>query len=138
MNARRKTLACHQDVIVASPHCHFGLPLFEHVQLTVSLFHMTKGDSMDNEILTAERFSVTETAHRLNVHVSTVWRWIHRGIRGRRLETVRVGGRRFVLRKTLENYLNNEPISESETPVTPIPPTKRLEQAQTALARFGV
>ncbi len=93
---------------------------------------------MTIEILTAERFSVTETARRLGVHVSTVWRWIHRGIRGRRLETVRVGGRRYVLRETLESFLISGSADASETPGTPPMPTQRLEQVNAALARFGV
>ena len=28
-------------------------------------------------------------------HKSTVWRWVQRGVRGHRLETILVGGRRF-------------------------------------------
>lgn len=43
------------------------------------------------------RLSINQLAHRECVHVSSIWRWLLRGVRGHRLRSVRVGGHRFVL-----------------------------------------
>jgi hypothetical protein len=37
-------------------------------------------------------------------HISTVWRWIQRGVRGVKLETYLIGGRRFTSREALERF----------------------------------
>ena len=40
-------------------------------------------------------FPVSQTPKRMRgrrVHPSTVWRWVQRGIRGHKLETIKVGG----------------------------------------------
>jgi len=46
------------------------------------------------------------------VHVSTCHRWYVRGIRGRKLETVLIGGRRFTTREALHRFF--KAISDSE------------------------
>ena len=38
-------------------------------------------------------------------HFSTLWRWYQRGIRGTRLETVIVGGRRFTSREAIKRFI---------------------------------
>ena len=38
------------------------------------------------------------------VHVSTLWRWSSRGIRGVKLETVRMGGLIYTSRKALQGF----------------------------------
>ena len=38
------------------------------------------------------------------VNVSTIWRWVTRGVKGIRLETVTIGGRRFTSREALERF----------------------------------
>lgn len=38
-------------------------------------------------------------------HLSTLWRWRKRGIGGVRLDTIRVGGRRFVSLKQLSGFI---------------------------------
>lgn len=37
-------------------------------------------------------------------HVSTLWRWYARGVRGVRLETTVIGGRRFTSREALQRF----------------------------------
>jgi hypothetical protein len=61
----------------------------------------------------ADRVSLSEVARDLGINISTVWRWTLRGVRGRKLRTVVVGGRRFVLRTDLAAFLNaaNDPTS---------------------------
>lgn len=43
------------------------------------------------------RCSVNELARREGLHPATIWRWLLHGVRGHKLRSVRVGGRRFVL-----------------------------------------
>lgn len=53
----------------------------------------------------AGRLTLTQVAQQLGVHVATTWRWALYGVKGRRLRTVAVGGRRFVLPADLEAFL---------------------------------
>lgn len=52
-----------------------------------------------------DRQSIGRVAEQLGVHVSTVWRWVLRGVRGRKLATVTIGGRRYILAASLEAFL---------------------------------
>lgn len=49
-------------------------------------------------------FSLKAVADANEVHNSTVCRWVSRGVDGVRLETYRVGGRRYVRRRALEEF----------------------------------
>lgn len=51
--------------------------------------------------------SLTEAARLIpgRPNISTIWGWANRGVRGRRLETVRVGGRTFTAREAIERFL---------------------------------
>ena len=55
-----------------------------------------------------ERFSLNEVSKNLRVHIATVWRWTLSGVKGRKLRTVLVGGRRFVLQSDLAKFLAPE------------------------------
>ncbi|MDQ3702195.1 MAG: helix-turn-helix domain-containing protein [Chloroflexota bacterium] len=57
-------------------------------------------------ILNGRRHSMSQAAKLLGVHVATVWRWTLHGVRGRRLRTVSVGGRRYVLDDDLTAFLS--------------------------------
>lgn len=74
-------------------------------------------------------------------HVSTVWRWINRGVRGVKLETVMVGGRRFTSREAIARF--NERITAAATgEPLPVRTTKQrsrdIEQARRELAEAGI
>lgn len=57
-------------------------------------------------ILSDARLTMAETARACGgVAVSTVWRWTLKGVRGVRLRTVHLGGRRYVLRSDLDAFL---------------------------------
>lgn len=56
-------------------------------------------------LLDEERHSPSRTAQIAGVHVGTIFPWMMKGVRGRKLATLLVGGRRFVLRRDLEAFL---------------------------------
>lgn len=59
-------------------------------------------------ILEQERLTLKKVAQRLDVHPATVWRWTLSGVKGRRLKTIRIGGRRYVLQSDLNNFLEQK------------------------------
>ena len=86
------------------------------------------------DLPTAERFAMREVASLLDVHVSTIWRWANRGVRGHRLCAFRVGGRMFVLRSALETFLLalNRPatdVAETQDPGNPTDVDNELDAA---------
>lgn len=58
-----------------------------------------------SSILNETRYTMAQVARLVGVHICTPWRWHLHGIRGRRLPTVLIGGRRFVLARDLEAFL---------------------------------
>lgn len=51
--------------------------------------------------------SISEVARYFNVHPDSVRRWILRGVRGRKLGSTMIGGRRWVYRIHLEEFLRD-------------------------------
>ncbi len=51
------------------------------------------------------RLSLREVAKSLNVHVSTVERWVNHGVRGRKLSSLLIGGRRFVTEEAISKFI---------------------------------
>lgn len=52
-----------------------------------------------------KRHSPNQLAARLGVHPATVWRWLLHGVRGRRLRSIMIGGRRYVLERDLQDFI---------------------------------
>lgn len=52
------------------------------------------------------------------VHYSTVYRWATKGVRGRVLETIRVGGVRYTSVQALERFLSAPTPTETAEPVS--------------------
>lgn len=48
-------------------------------------------------------------------HISTVWRWCTRGVRGIRLETVVIAGRRFTSREALQRFTTASTVAATDT-----------------------
>jgi len=57
-------------------------------------------------VLDAKRSTLNAVADRAGVHLTTVWRWTLDGVRGRRLKTILIGGRRYVLESDLLTFLD--------------------------------
>ncbi len=53
-----------------------------------------------------ELLTLTQAAHRIPGRPSmrTLWRWVSHGVGGRRLETIKFGGRRFTSREAIDRY----------------------------------
>jgi len=56
-------------------------------------------------LLHDERLSLNELASEQDVALSTVWRWTQSGVRGHRLESFHVGGRRYTTRAAYERWI---------------------------------
>lgn len=59
------------------------------------------------KILTEDVLSMSQAAKELpgRPHVSTLWRWANRGVRGVKLETVCIGDRIFTSRQSLTRFI---------------------------------
>lgn len=79
-----------------------------------------------------ERLTLNQVASRLNVHVATIYRWTLRGVRGRRLPSFLIGGRRYVALPDLEQFLQPRDSFKSLTD------PKRSSLAQERLRSFGI
>ena len=77
--------------------------------------------------------SMTEAAHRLHVAPSTIWRWRQKkGVRGRRLETVKLGGRVMTSLAAIQRFalqsVDDEPCPTIRTPYRRQREIQRAEQ----------
>lgn len=87
--------------------------------------------------------SIPEAAHQSpgRPHIATVWRWINRGVRGVKLETVMIGGRRFTSREALERFFASTTAISSGEPLPVRTPRQRrrdIERAERELAEAGI
>ena len=81
------------------------------------------------------RFSLNELAKHLDVHASTVWRWTLRGIRGRKLKTIQIGGRRFVFAEEAERFISSLNQPDDSPAATEPANTRRGEMVEKLLDR---
>lgn len=72
------------------------------------------------------------------LHASTGFRWASAGLRGHRLETVRIGGTLYTSQEALQRFADR--LSDAEPAPTPRPDSRRraAEQADRALQAMGV
>ncbi|MGB0768285.1 MAG: helix-turn-helix domain-containing protein [Phycisphaeraceae bacterium] len=69
------------------------------------------------KFLKEKRHTINEVAKMLHVHSSTVWRWKLQGVRGVKLNTIIIGGTRYVLESDLNEFLvglNNGGVQQNE------------------------
>jgi hypothetical protein len=74
-------------------------------------------------------------------HICTLHRWRLRGITGIRLETVRIGGRRFTSREALERFNAAVTAAADGTPAQTRTPRRRqrdIARAEKELAEAGI
>ena len=94
---------------------------------------------MAMEILSESRLRMPEAAKRIGVNVSTIWRWVLRGVRGHKLESALIGGQRFTSIEALERFIGriNTPTGISSSVRTPKQREKAIAAAEQALINAG-
>ena len=87
---------------------------------------------MKHHTFSDERLSLNEVAKHLKVHVATVHRWILQGVRGKRLNSFLVGGRRYIAVSDLHNFLQAKPSSVTNNS------GQRFRSSQEKLGSYGI
>ena len=93
--------------------------------------------SLDEPLLT-----LTQAANSLpgKPHVSSLWRWCKRGVRGVRLETLVLAGRRYTSPRALEEFASATTAAANGEPCpirTPRQRERAIERAEQELAGRG-
>lgn len=59
------------------------------------------------DLLTEDLLSMSQAARELpnRPNVSTLWRWANRGLKGNKLQVIRIGGRTLTSRQALTRFL---------------------------------
>lgn len=85
-----------------------------------------------------DRLSVNQLARRENLHVSTVWRWMLHGVRGTKLRSVRVGGRRYITEADWSDFTAtlNADLTDAPAAPTPAAVSVRSERARRELDKL--
>lgn len=83
-------------------------------------------------LLEETRLTLTELARRENVAPPTTWRWDKRGVRGVKLETFVIGGRRFTTEEAFARFV--ERTTAAADGHTPQARTNRQREAAIAQA----
>ena len=72
---------------------------------------------MEIDLLAENRVPIAKLARQLGVTTSTVWRWRQKGVRGVRIETFMLGGRRFTTRESYRRFVERTTAAANgETP----------------------
>lgn len=74
-------------------------------------------------------------------HVATIWRYVHTGVRGLRLETIKVGGKRFTSHEAVERFIERVTAAADgrEIPVRTAKQRARdIARAEAELAAYGI
>lgn len=77
----------------------------------------------DARLTLSEAAALIDSLTLVRPPASTVYRWVDKGVRGRRLASVWVGGRVYTTRSAVEEFLRNDPAFRSlvRTPEAPRP-----------------
>jgi hypothetical protein len=70
-------------------------------------------------------------------HPSTIYRWISRGVRGIRLESIRLGGTTYTSREALQRFADRL-TTEPDLPAAPSTSRAALGRVDSALDRAGL
>ncbi len=96
---------------------------------------------MTNGVYYERRLTLSQAARHLDLHVSTLWRWQLRGVRGVRLETILLGGIRFTSHEALERFTAACTAAADGTKPTACMTNQRqrqIEDAERELAEAGI
>lgn len=68
------------------------------------------------------------------LHISAVYRWVQRGVRGVKLESVRIGGTTYTSREALQRFAETGQPAEP-APIAAVTPARRRRQIEAASRR---
>lgn len=73
-------------------------------------------------------------------HASTIWRWRTRGVKGRKLESVTIGGKAYTSREALQRFAVASGGTEPEPPTlrTPKARERAIAKAEKELSDAGI
>lgn len=91
-------------------------------------------------LLTETRLLLSALARSQNVNTATVWRWGTKGVRGVKLETIVIGGRRVTTQEAFERFVAATNPEATATPPAPTPHERRkaIAAAERELAKAGI
>lgn len=91
-------------------------------------------------ILTETRLTLSQLARAQGVSPATTWRWTIKGVRGVKLESLAVGGRRVTSAEAFERFIAATNPSTVATPkvATPHQRQKAIEAAERELSEAGI
>jgi hypothetical protein len=81
------------------------------------------------DLLNERRLNLSQLAREQNISVCTAWRWASRGVRGVRLETFHVGGKRFTTREAFARWV----AATQAEPDAPVPAARTSRQREAAI-----
>src|SRR4051812_27731310 len=93
-------------------------------------------------LLNEQRLSLTALSKREDINVSTAWRWAQRGVRGVKLETFNIGGRRWTTEEAFSRFVEATSAAASGA-LEPQSRTNRqretnISRAEAELAKAGI
>jgi hypothetical protein len=74
-------------------------------------------------------------------HIGTVWRWILTGLNGTKLESAKVGGRRYTSEEAIQRFIAaTTAAADGEQPLirSPLQRRRAIEQADRDLSQDGI
>ncbi len=98
---------------------------------------------MTSDLLEEKKVSMTELARQLGVTIPTIWRWRQRGVRGVRLETFMIGGRRFTTQEAHRRFVEaTTAAADGPQPSTAARTSRQrqaaIDRAEAELDRAGI
>jgi hypothetical protein len=89
---------------------------------------------MSVDILSEAIVSLAEAAKIIPTRpdVSTLWRWYRRGVRGIRLETVIIGGKRYTSRESIQRFIERTTEAHDKGAAAPAKPFARTRRNRNA------
>lgn len=93
-----------------------------------------------HRILSESRLTLSQLAHAQGVNCATAWRWAIKGVRGVKLESLAVGGRRITSAEAFERFIAATNPDTTSTPkvATPEQRRKAVEAAERELKEAGI
>jgi len=95
------------------------------------------------DIQAEQMLTIADAARELpgRPHISTLWRWIQRGCRGVKLETILLGGMRYTSREALQRFADAVTAAADGKPAPSRTSSQReraIEAAEAELERAGI